>query len=282
MRDHYFGKAVGKALALAMASLLCAVPVISMADPLDVRAAQKQYSALNTSQPTGTDQTAGSSQPAGTDQSTGSDQQPGTDQSTGSDRPDGTSQTTDTDPNPSSTQAAAEKTLSYSGTGFGVTLTYGASAGVPDGATLTAEVADASEYNAQTGTALNCIPSMMRYAKYLELHLTAGGQPVTPKDKVKIRICLSDLGRLRENEDVKTVYYADASAEPVIVDAQVSEGVLELPAPPVAEQLTVISCPRTIFSDEMAEVLARASMTVTVKNFLIIVPLSSFTFTHTS
>ena len=248
MRDHYFGKAVGKALALAMASLLCAVPVISMADPLDVRAAQKQYSALNTSQPTGTDQTAGSSQPAGTDQSTGSDQQPGTDQytspdqqpgtdqSTGSDRPDGTSQTTDTDPNPSSTQAAAEKTLSYSGTGFGVTLTYGASAGVPDGATLTAEAADASEYNAQTGTALNCIPSMMRYAKYLELHLTAGGQPVTPKDKVKIRVCLSDVGQLKENEVVKTVYYADSSAEPVIVEAQVSEGVLELPAPPVDDR----------------------------------------------
>ena len=86
MRDHYFGKAVGKALALAMASLLCAVPVISMADPLDVRAAQKQYLALNTSQPTGTDQTAGSSQPAGTDQSTGSDQQPGTDQYTSPDQ----------------------------------------------------------------------------------------------------------------------------------------------------------------------------------------------------
>ena len=131
------------------------------------------------SQPAGTDQSTGSDQQPGTDQYAGSDQQPGTDQSTGSDRPDGTSQTTDTDPNPSSTQAAAEKTLSYSGTGFGVTLTYGASAGVPDGATLTAEVADASEYNAQTGTALNCIPSMMRYAKYLELHLTAGGQPVT-------------------------------------------------------------------------------------------------------
>ena len=250
MRNHYFGKAVRKALAIAMASLLCAAPAVSMADLLEVRAAEAPYTALNTSQPTGTDQTAGSNQPSGTDQSTGSNQPAGTDQSTGSSQPagteqstgasqsDSTSQTTDTNPNPASTQAATEQTLAYSGTGFGVTLTYGASAAIPDGASLTAEVADASKYNVQTGNALNCIPSMMRYAKYLELHLTAAGQPVTPKDKVKIRVCLSDVGQLKENEVVKTVYYADASSGPVVVEAQVSEGVLELPAPPVEQQST--------------------------------------------
>ena len=237
MGNHCFGKDIKKALAIAMTLLLCTAPAITMTDHLHVYAAEKQYTAQSAgaSQPAGTNQPTGTEQPAGTNQSTGTDSSTGTNQSTGTDQ---TTGTTDTNPNPASTQAATEQTLAYSGTGFGVTLTYGASAAIPDGATLTAEVADASEYNVQTGTVLNCIPSMMRYAKYLELHLTAAGQPVTPKDKVKIRVCLSDVGQLKENEAVKTVCYTDESSEPVIVEAQVSEGVLELPAPPVEQQST--------------------------------------------
>ena len=226
-------KLLKKITSTALATLLGAALAVSTVDMPRLYAAEtpaSQQSGTEQSpgaeQQSGTEQTpsaeqpAGAEQPASTEQTPGAEQQPGTEQ-----QPGGTEQT------PGTTQPVqTEKTLGCNEDAYAVTVTYTADAQIPDGATLSVKETETADLNTKTGSLLNCIPSMMRYTKCLDIRILANGQPIKPAKEVVVRILLKDIDEIGAENQLKIVRFADENADPEIVEAVISEGELESPA----------------------------------------------------
>ena len=141
------------------------------------------------------------------------------------------SQQSGTEQTPGTTQPVqTEKTLVCNEDAYAVLVTYTADAQIPDGATLSVEEAETADLNTKTGSLLNCIPSMMRYTKCLDIRILANGQPIKPAKEVVVRILLKDIDEIGAENQLKIVRFADENADPEIVEAVISEGELEIPA----------------------------------------------------
>ena len=202
-------KLLKKITSTALATLLGAALAVSTVDMPRLYAAETPAS-----QQSGTEQTPGAEQQSGTEQTPSAEQQPG-----GMEQTPGTTQPVQT-----------EKTLVCNEDAYAVTVTYTADAQIPDGATLSVEEAETADLNTKTGSLLNCIPSMMRYTKCLDIRILANGQPIKPAKEVVVRILLKDIDEIGAENQLKIVRFADENADPEIVEAVISEGELEIPA----------------------------------------------------
>ena len=202
-------KLLKKITSTALATLLGAALAVSTVDMPRLYAAETPAS-----QQSGTEQTPGAEQQSGTEQTPSAEQQPG-----GMEQTPGTTQPVQT-----------EKTLVCNEDAYAVLVTYTADAQIPDGATLSVEEAETADLNTKTGSLLNCIPSMMRYTKCLDIRILANGQPIKPAKEVVVRILLKDIDEIGAENQLKIVRFADENADPEIVEAVISEGELEIPA----------------------------------------------------
>ena len=232
-------KLLKKITSTALATLLGAALAVSTVDMPRLYAAETPASQQSGTEQTpgaeqqsGTEQTPSAEQPAGAEQSASTEQTPGAEQQPGTEQtPSAEQQPGGTEQTPGTTQPVqTEKTLGCNEDAYAVTVTYTADAQIPDGATLSVKETETADLNTKTGSLLNCIPSMMRYTKCLDIRILANGQPIKPAKEVVVRILLKDIDEIGAENQLKIVRFADENADPEIVEAVISEGELEIPA----------------------------------------------------
>ena len=120
--------------------------------------------------------------------------------------------------------------ITADGETYGIKVTYGEDAGIPEGAAL--EVRELSEeeytdYRARTAEALGCQENAIGYLKLLDISIVKDGEPIQPQAKVDVEIRLLDKTQSGEKEETSRVVHFGEEAEEL---ACAEETIEEMPA----------------------------------------------------
>ena len=123
--------------------------------------------------------------------------------------------------------------ISASGETYTITVTYGAEAGIPDGADLKVEeilpgTEEYVDYLTKSARKLNLVSANMAFARFFDITIVdKDGEKVEPKAPVNVEIAYKDAMEIREDQSLNIVHFAENGTE-IISDASVSENGKEI------------------------------------------------------
>ena len=117
----------------------------------------------------------------------------------------------------------SQQILAADGSTYDVTVAYGRDAEIPDGAELrVSEVLEGTahyqKYLSQTARRLEIETEDITFARFFDIDIVAGGEPVEPAAEVTVRITLAGAAE----EDLQIVHFADAG--PTFIAPEQTEG----------------------------------------------------------
>ena len=109
---------------------------------------------------------------------------------------------------------------------YDVTLTYDASAQIPEGAELSVREIekDTEEYAAYLAEADSAVNSSVTDARFFDIKIMAGGEEVHPQSPVRVSISYKEAIEVEEKAEVQAVHFDEEKEEPVVLDVDTNNG----------------------------------------------------------
>ena len=141
----------------------------------------------------------------------------------------GTDETEPADEAAAEEQVFTEGTLIFNGDehdcDYSVTLTYDASAEIPEGAELSVREIEkgTEEYAAYLADANSAVANSVTDARFFDIKILANGGEIHPKSPVKVSISYKEAIEVEEKAQVEAVHFDEKKEEPVPVEVETND-----------------------------------------------------------
>ena len=141
----------------------------------------------------------------------------------------GTGETVTANETAAEEQAFTEGTLFFNGDehdcDYSVTLTYDASAEIPEGAELSVREIekDTEEYAAYLADADSAVANSVTDARFFDIKILVNGGEIQPKSPVRVSISYKETIEVEEKAQVEAVHFDEKKEEPVPVEVETND-----------------------------------------------------------